>query len=225
MEAARLIQKYSLLHLGGAGLFLLNMKIIAFLGSPRKEGNTELLLKEVIKGVSEAPTKEGELNVQVFELNSMDIRPCQNCGGCDETGECIIHDDMDEVYDAIRISSRIILASPIFFSGLSAQIKTMIDRCQSFWCEKYLLKKPPHLSGGVGWGGERRGLLLLVGARREREGLRCSEAQAKAFFRTINVFRHTTLSYLGIHEKGEILKHKTALKEAYEAGKRLAHTY
>lgn len=197
------------------------MKISAFLGSPRKGGNTELLLKEVIKGVSEIPAEEGSgLNVQIFDLNSMDIRPCQNCGGCDETGECIIHDDMDEIYDAIRTSSRIILASPIFFSGLSAQIKTMIDRCQSFWCEKYLLKKPP-----PHWRGKRRGLLLLVGARRESTGVRCSEAQAKAFFRSINVFRHTTLSYVGIHEKGEILKHKTALKEAYEAGKRLAHTY
>lgn len=191
------------------------MKISAFLGSPRRGGNTELLLREVIKGI-----EEGGLSVQVFELNSMDIRPCQNCGGCDETGECIIHDDMAEIYDAIRKSSRIILASPIFFSGLTAQIKAMIDRCQSFWCERYLLKKPA-------WevSPERKGLLLLVGARKETTGLRCSEAQARAFFRTVNVSRHTTLSYLGIQRKGEILRHKTALKGAYEAGRRLVFDF
>lgn len=187
------------------------MKIIAFLGSPRREGNTELLLKEAIKGIEETG-----LSVHVFDLNSMNISPCQNCGGCDETGECIIHDDMDVIYDAIRTSDRIIITSPIFFSGLSAQVKIMIDRCQCIWCEKYLLKRPiPEGRSG------RKGLLLLVGGRKEDTGAKCSEASAKAFFRTINVLEHTTLSYLGIDKKGEILKHKTTLEEVYNAGKKL----
>jgi multimeric flavodoxin WrbA len=71
----------------------------------------------------------------------MDIRPCQNCGGCDDTGSCIIEDAMVDIYEAIRSADRIILASPIFFFGLSAQTKIMIDRCQAFWCQRYLLKK------------------------------------------------------------------------------------
>lgn len=187
------------------------MKIIAFLGSPRKDGNTELLLKETIRGI-----EEQGLSVQVFDLNSMEISPCQNCGGCDETGECIIHDDMDKVYEAIRTSDRIILASPIFFFNLSAQAKAMIDRCQSFWCEKYLLKKP--IPKGRF---SRKGLLLLVGGGKENTGIQCAEACAKAFFRTISVPKHTTLSYLGINSKGEILRHKAAIEEAYKAGKKL----
>lgn len=188
------------------------MKIIAFLGSPRKDGNTELLLKEAIRGI-----EESSFFVDIFNLNLMNISPCQNCGGCDETGACIIKDDMVKVYDAIRTADRIILASPIFFFGLSAQTKIMIDRCQSFWCEKYLLKKPIQ-EGRYG----RKGLLLLVGGMKKEIGVNCSEATAKAFFRTVNISKHNTLSFLGIDAKGAILQHPTALTEAYETGKNLA---
>jgi multimeric flavodoxin WrbA len=187
------------------------MKVIAFFGSPRKDGNTELLLKEAVRAIEEAG-----LNVHVFNLNLMNISPCQNCGGCDDTGICIIEDDMSQIYDAIRAADRIILASPIFFFGVSAQAKVMIDRCQCFWCEKYLLKKPiPEGEHG------RKGLLLLVGGMKKEIGIQCAGATAKAFFRTISIPEHKTLSFLGVDTQGEILKHPTALKEAYEAGKAL----
>jgi multimeric flavodoxin WrbA len=123
---------------------------------------------------------------------------------------------MTGIYAAIREADRIILASPIFFYGLSAQTKAMVDRCQAFWCEKYLLKKTipagPH---------ERKGLLLLVGGMKKEAGKECSEGTAKAFFRTVSVPEHETLFFGGIDAKGDILKHPTALKDAYEAGKRL----
>lgn len=187
------------------------MKIAAFFGSPRENGNTHLLLKETIKGI-----EDSGFEVQLFDLNAMDIMPCQNCGDCNETGECTYHDDMDSIYDAIRDSDRIILASPIFFFAVSAQSKAMIDRCQSFYCEKYLLKKPlPEGENG------RKGLLLLVGGMNKDIGTRSAGACAKAFFRTISVNEHDTLSYLGVDEEGAILKHPMALKEAYAAGKKL----
>jgi len=187
------------------------MKVIALLGSPRENGNTELLLREVIRGV-----EESGLKVKVFRLNKMNIMPCQNCGGCEETGCCIYEDDMVQIYDAIRRAERIILASPIFFFGLSAQAKIMVDRCQAFWCEKYLLKKTiPEGQHG------RRGLLLLVGGMRKEIGVQCAEATAKAFFRTISVPEHKTLAYMGVDAKGAILKHPSALQEAYKAGQQL----
>lgn len=187
------------------------MKVIAFLGSPREQGNSELLLKEAIRGI-----ETFRLEVQTFNLNEMQIKPCQNCGGCDETGACIIEDDMADIYSAICSADRIILASPVFFFALSAQTKIMIDRCQSFWCGKYLLKKPipegPH---------GRKGLLMLVGGMKKEIGIQCCEASAKAFFRTVNVPEHNVLSFLGVDAKGAILKHPTALTDAFEAGKQL----
>ncbi len=187
------------------------MNVIAFLGSPREGGNTELLLREAVRGI-----KDSGYTVTIFNLNLMNISPCQNCGGCEETGICVYEDDMVQINEAIRNADRIILASPIFFFSVSAQAKIMIDRCQSFWCEKYLLKKP--VPGGP-YG--RKGLLLLVGGQKREIGVQCAEATAKAFFRTVSVPENETLGYLSIDAKGEILKHPTALKEAYEAGKKL----
>ncbi|MEW6675910.1 MAG: flavodoxin family protein [Nitrospirota bacterium] len=191
------------------------MKVVAFLGSPRKNGNTELLIKEAIRGI-----EESGFEVRTFNLNLMNISPCQNCGGCDDTGICIIEDEMVQVYDAIQAANRIILASPIFFYGLSAQAKIMIDRCQCFWCEKYLLKKPLP-EGKYG----RKGLLILVCGMKKEIGIRCGEVTAKAFFRTISVTEYKTLSYTGVDAKGAILQHPTALREVYEAGKNLCSEY
>lgn len=184
------------------------MKIVAFNGSPRKNGNTELLLRETIKGI-----KEKGHDVLTYNLNDMNIRPCQDCGGCDNTGECTISDDMYRIYSSIREADRIILASPIFFFGLSGQTKIMIDRCQSYWCEKYLLKKPiPDGQHG------KKGLLVLVGGMKKEIGVQCAEATAKAFFRTVSVQKHYTLSFLGIDAKGAILEHPELLADAYQAG-------
>lgn len=188
------------------------MKIVAFNGSPRLGGNTEVLLNEALK-----PLREAGHSILLFDLNKMIIMPCQDCGGCLKTGVCIHKKDaMCDIYDAIRAADRIILASPIFFSSVSAQTKAMIDRCQSFWCDKYLNKKEIP-AGPQG----RKGLLLLVGGMEKEGSEKCSEETAKAFFRTVSVPRHESLVYKGIDAKGDILKHPTALKDACEAGKKL----
>jgi multimeric flavodoxin WrbA len=187
------------------------MNVVAFHGSPRTGGNSDLLLRSALEGASESAQ-----SVQIFRLNEMSIRPCQNCGGCEETGVCVIKDDMEAVYEAIRKADRVVVSSPIFFFGLSAQTKIMIDRCQSFWCEKYLLKMPIP-AGSV----QRKGLLILVGGMKKDVGLQCGEATAKAFFRTVSVQEHETLGFLGTDQKGAIAWHPTALSDAKSAGRRL----
>ena len=162
------------------------------------------------------PLREAGHDLTVYNLNSMNIKPCQDCGGCVSTGICIQKDEMACIFDAIRQADRILLASPIFFHGISAQAKAMVDRCQAFWCEKYLLKKTIP-AGAQG----RKGLLLLVGGMKKEDGIHCAEATAKGFFRTVSVPEHETLAYGGVDAKGDILKHPTALKDAYDRGKRL----
>lgn len=191
------------------------MKIVAFNGSPRKGGNTQLLLQEAVRGA-----KEQGAEVTVFDLNWMNIKPCQNCGGCAETAQCIVQDDMQKIYEAIRSADRIILASPIFFFGLSGQTKIMIDRCQPFWYGKYIHQKPLPL-GPHG----RKGLVLLVGGMKRsprNKGFECSEVTARVFLRTVNVPEHAALEFDGVDHKGAVREHPTALQEGYEAGKALA---
>ena len=187
------------------------MKTAVFMGSPRIKGNTHMLLEEAMRGA-----REKDAEITFFNLNTMKIRGCQDCGGCAETGICIKKDDMEKIYPVLRESSRFILASPIFFVGVSAQAKAMIDRCQCFWYEKYILKKPlPQGPEG------RVGLFLSVGGMGGAEGKDCSQATARAFFRTINVLDHNALCYLGVDARGDILKKPQALNESYEAGRKL----
>jgi multimeric flavodoxin WrbA len=187
------------------------LKIVAFNGSPRPGGNTEVLLKEALE-----PLRQAGHEIRVFRLNALVFKPCQDCGGCTATGVCTHKDAMSNMYEAIREADRIILASPIFFYSLSAQAKAMVDRCQAFWCEKYLLKKAipagPH---------GRKGLLLLVGGMKKEDGKHGAEAVATGFFRTVSVPEHETLFFGGIDAKGDAQQHPAALREAYEAGARL----
>ena len=191
------------------------MKVLALNGSPRRGGNSEILLEEVVRGA-----KERGADVTVYNLNTMNLRPCQHCGQCDDTGLCVIKDDMQAIHQDIRTADRIVLVSPIFFFTVTAQAKIMIDRCQAFWAQKYLHKKPIP-PGPYG----RKGLLILVGGMKKElknKGFECAEAVSRAFFRTVNVQEHVTLEYDLIEEKGAIRKHPSALQEAYEAGIALA---
>ncbi|MDH4162208.1 MAG: flavodoxin family protein [Nitrospirota bacterium] len=187
------------------------MKVVAFFGSPRIEGNTDILLQEALK-----PVQAGGHEVIEFRLNLLNIKPCQDCGGCTKTGVCVINDAMKDIYEAIRTADRFILASPIFFYTVSAQAKAMIDRCQAFWCEKYLLKKDipagPH---------GRKGLLLVAAGMNKDAAVQCADTVARIFFRTISVPEHVMVSALGADGKGDVLKNSAVLKEAYEAGKKL----
>lgn len=184
------------------------MKVIAFLGSPRKGGNSETLLKEAIRGTG--------LDVEMFDLCDLDIEPCRSCGDCEETGECVIEDGMKDVYDAIRKADRIIFSTPVFFMGLPAQAKAMVDRCQAFWVERYLLKKTIP-AGEHG----RKALLLIVGGMKMEQGVKCAETSLVSFLRSVSIPEQRTLSCTGVDAKGAILKHQEALKDAYEAGREL----
>ena len=64
---------------------------------------------------------------------------CRACGGCDETGKCVVEDGMEEVYAALERCRLVVLASPIYFYSVPAQAKAVIDRSQSFWARKYMM--------------------------------------------------------------------------------------
>lgn len=113
------------------------MKVLGIFGSPRRGGNTDILLEEALKGVEK---ERGE--VERLHLTDFTITPCKECHGCDETGQCVIRDDMQKIYPKLLEADVIILASPIFFYGITAWAKALVDRCQAFWARKYLLKEP-----------------------------------------------------------------------------------
>ena len=107
------------------------MKIIGICGSPR-EGATEFLLKKALSDLE----KEESFETQFITVKDKNISPCTHCNDCVESkGKCSISDDMDEIYEALRQADGIIMASPIHFGSISAQLKAVIDRCQAMIME------------------------------------------------------------------------------------------
>ena len=101
-------------------------KVVAFIGSPRKKGNTVKTVNEILKGVKEAG---GE--TKIYYLNDMNIKPCQGCLYCRKEESCAIKDDMQTVYQDMKEADAIVIGSPIYFGQMSAQTKIFIDRLYS----------------------------------------------------------------------------------------------
>jgi len=121
------------------------------------------------------------------------------------------------VYPKLREADRIIVASPMFFMGLTAQVKAVIDRCQALWALKYVIKEPIPLNSG----GERKGFFISVGGTGFKHNFDSAYPILKSWMAVIDVKYTGELTYLKIDEKGAIKDHPTALSDAFEAGKKL----
>jgi multimeric flavodoxin WrbA len=187
------------------------LRVLGIAGSPRRGGNTDLLLAEVLKG---AASKGAE--VKTIILNDLKITPCQHCDACFEAGQCKIQDDMQMVYKELEGADRIVLASPVQFMGVTAQTKAMIDRCQALWARKYILKRPP-----LGDKRERKGLFVSVGGMKLANLFEPSLATVKSWFKVLDITYAGELLFPSVDEKGAIKDHPDALKQAFLAGQRL----
>ncbi|MEM2727272.1 MAG: flavodoxin family protein [Archaeoglobaceae archaeon] len=103
------------------------MKAIGILGSPRKEGNSSKMLHACLSELSNAG-----FETEFVYLQERKIRYCIGCGTCLREGECLIDDDMTELKDKIKNAKVLVLASPVYFLNVSAQMKCFIDRMLAF---------------------------------------------------------------------------------------------
>ncbi|HJX03293.1 MAG TPA: flavodoxin family protein [Dehalococcoidia bacterium] len=99
------------------------MKVIAIVGSPRKNGNTEILSAHTLKAIAE----EG-LDTEIVRLAGLEIKPCTACMACAKEGKCPIEDDFYPVYLKMKEADGIILASPVYYGSATALIKALMER-------------------------------------------------------------------------------------------------
>ena len=188
------------------------MQVIGIMGSPRIKGNTDLLLDKALAG---AKSKGAE--VEKIIVDKLKIAPCREYYGCLRDGNCVINDDMNDIYPKLSAADRVIIASPMFFYSVSAQVKALIDRSQALWAKKYVLKQNSHDS-------TRKGAFIAVGATRGKQLFDGSILVIKYFFSAIDVKYSDELLIRGVDKKGEIKDHPTVLADAFELGKRLVET-
>jgi multimeric flavodoxin WrbA len=189
------------------------MKVLGIYGSPRQGGNSDKLLDEALKGAE----SEGA-EVSSVRASDLKMSGCLECGGCNETGTCVVDDEMQSVYPRLEEADAIILATPMFFYGMPSQAKALIDRCQAQWSKRMLEKTPEQRKKYDGG----RGYLIAVGATKGKTLFDGAELVAKYFFDAIDMSYERGLFVRSVEGKGDIAKQPDALKQAYELGKKAA---
>jgi multimeric flavodoxin WrbA len=190
-------------------------KVVAIYGSPRRAGNTALLLQEAVRGARDAGAE-----VEEVVLRDLKMSPCLEIYGCKNSGRCSIQDDFQKVYESILTSQAVMLASPIFFYSVSAHTKILMDRCQSLWVKKHWLKET---SSGAGPRG-RKGLFISVGATRGKKLFDGTLLTVRYYFEAIDCELWKSLLYRELDFEGDVLKHPEYLEEAHQAGGDLIRT-
>ena len=188
-------------------------KIVAIYGSPRRRGNTGLLLSRAVDGAR-------DMGAEVVEvvLRELKISPCLEIYGCREKGRCAIQDDFQRLHDLFLECAGLILASPIFFYTVSAHTKAMVDRCQALWVKKHWIDKVPF--GRLQPRG--KGLFISVGATRGKKLFDGALLTVKYFLETLDLELWKSLLYRGLDFEGDVLKHPEYLEEAFHSGRELA---
>ena len=188
------------------------MKVTGISGSPRRGGNSEALLDRALEGAVVAGAA-----VEKVVLNDLQFRPCQECGGCDATGVCVLHDDMEALYRTIESSDALIVVTPVFFGSVSAQLKMMIDRFQCRWVAKYVINK-----AGKTAGRRRRGVFVCVSGSHRKDFFENARAIVRNFFAALDIEYQGEILCVGIEKKDDIKSDTASLTRAFELGRALA---
>jgi multimeric flavodoxin WrbA len=187
--------------------------ILAIYGSPRRKGNTALLLKQAVEGARES----GAL-VEEIVLRDLKMSPCLEIYGCKETGRCVIQDDFQSLYDKLLGCQGLILASPVFFYTVSSLTKIMMDRCQSLWVKRYWIEKTAFGKKDY----SKKGLFISAGATKGKKLFDGVLLTVRYFLDALDAELWKALLYRGLDFEGDVLKHPDYLQEAYAAGGDLA---
>jgi multimeric flavodoxin WrbA len=193
--------------MSGAGISeIMMIKILAVVGSPRKDGNTDILVSRIAEGAEAAGAQ-----VETIRLGELQIRECDGCHACWRGRPCSKNDDMRVLYTKIAASEVLVLGTPVYWYGPTALMKAFVDRFVYFNNEA----NRPLVRG-------KKAVVAVV-----------LEETHEQTWRPVVEFFEKSLAYLemklagtivvpGVGEKGAIRQHADRLDEAYRLGSRLA---
>ncbi|QER42734.1 flavodoxin family protein [Thermodesulfobacterium sp. TA1] len=185
------------------------MYLLAVHASPRKQGNSEILLNSFLSGLN--PPK---INAEKIRLAELKFMPCIECGGCEKDGTCILEDALTEVYSKVLKTNFLVIATPIFFYTYPSFLQAFFERFQAFWVSKYLLKNPAPSQ-------KPKGILLALGATKGKKIFECLVRSFKYVLDTIDGEYIGGIFIRGIDKKGEILNHPEFLEKAKVLGQKV----
>jgi multimeric flavodoxin WrbA len=181
------------------------MKTVAIVGSPRKHGNTEILASHALKAISE----EG-IETELVPLAGLEIKPCTDCDGCNESGECIIKDDFAPIFKKMLAADGIILASPVYFGSCTSILKALMERAG--WLSKPHLRLFNRKVGGP-----------IVVARRAGQNFTIAEINFWFHIQGMIVPGSTYWNVASGWQPGEVNKDEEGLQAIWNFGKNMAY--
>ena len=184
--------------------------VLGLAGSPRRDGNTDTLLDAFLAGARQVGA-----DTTVLRISALRIAPCDDCGGCALDGKCVVEDGFQKVNRQIIAADVIVLSVPLYFAGLPARVKCLVDRSQCQWVRKYRLGASLPLSQG---GHARRKGILLSAAADPHASFEGVRRTVRYFFNVYETDYYDELLVGGIDTRGAIDTH--TLQEAYLLGKR-----
>lgn len=185
-------------------------KILGICGSPRKGGNSEILLQAMLGGARSAGARTKKLL-----LSDLHIKPCMECGVCDKTLKCVLRDGLEAVYSRVDDADIIVISSPIFFGSIPAQVKMMVDRLQPLWIKKEKYGIAPLTLK------KRKGFFLCVSGSRRKDFFENAKKIIRIFFAVLDIKYAGEIYCGGVNGKGDIRSRKDILKRTRRAGERL----
>lgn len=176
----------------------MSKKVLILSGSPRKGGNSDLLCDEFMRGATEVGHTAEKIRIQ--EKN---VAPCMACYACTGTGKCVIKDHMAEIMEKIIACDVLVLASPVYFYSIDAQLKAVIDRTVCRWTE--VKNKEMYY--------------IMTAADNDRASMDTTLACFRGYADCIEGAKEKGILYgTGVYKAGEI-KDTALMKEAYNMGK------
>ena len=170
-------------------------------GSVRREGNTELLAKAFAEGAG----KRHE--VELVSVADYSIHPCLGCNRCysAEGNRCVQQDDMEKIYEKLKGADTLVIASPVYFYGVSAQLKALIDRLHTPMRKQFPIRR-------LG--------LILAGAATLPDLFDPILLQYRMILRFFDLEDIGTVLVSGVREKGDV-RNGDGIRQAYELGNHL----
>jgi multimeric flavodoxin WrbA len=183
--------------------------LLGIAGSPRRGGNSDRLLTACLESAREAGIRTERLVAA-----DLAIGPCRGCNACSKTGECIQRDSMTGVYRSIDAADGILVASPVFFAGVPAQLKALIDRLQPYWARRFVLGEPLVR--------RRPGGIVLVRGGGDPYGAGCAEGTLRSAFAVLGIDVVDALVVEGVDAPADVEARRDAFAQAAALGERLA---
>jgi multimeric flavodoxin WrbA len=187
------------------------MKVLGVMGSPRVGGNSDILLEQALAGAKEAGAEVGKIILDRLKING-----CKDCKKCNETGICVIKDDMPEIHKKILEADAIIHSVPVYFFSMTAQMKAYLDR----WCALYDAEWRWQKAYYPKMRGKRIGVITVCGdpdAHMADPIVHCFQTSAE-----MSKMQWLGAVMVSATDRGEVAANEKAKRQAFELGKKAA---